>query len=210
MLAETVRAAASRFGGATVFVDPDGTPLSFAGLDVGSDAVAAGLAARGLGPGDRLVLRLPSTSRYVLAYAAAAKLAAVTAGVNPVLAAPEQDRLTELADPRLVLTDPAEVDELAAAGARLLAAGTATPPAPLPADANRPVAIGRRPGDGRDRCRRRPARRRGATHPGRAARPPGPGPGPLQAPEDVRVVTSLPLTAVHKFDRAALAAQLTP
>jgi acyl-CoA synthetase (AMP-forming)/AMP-acid ligase II len=29
-------------------------------------------------------------------------------------------------------------------------------------------------------------------------------------PEDVRVVTSLPLTAVHKLDRAALAAQLTP
>ncbi|MBL7492169.1 long-chain fatty acid--CoA ligase [Frankia sp. AgB1.9] len=141
MLADTVRAAARRFGAATAFVDPDGTPLSFAGLDDGSDAVAVGLAARGLGPGGRLVLRLPSTSRYVLAYAAAAKLAAVTAGVNPVLAAPEQDRLTELADPRLVLTDPAEVDELAAAGARLLAAGTATPPAPLPADANRPVAI---------------------------------------------------------------------
>lgn len=141
MLAETVREAARRFGPAAAFVDPDGSPLSFAALDTASDAVAAGLAARGLGPGDRLALRLPSTSRYVLAYTAAAKLAAVTAGVNPVLAAPEQDRLTELVDPRLVLTDPAEVDELASHGARLLETGAATPPPARPADATRPVAI---------------------------------------------------------------------
>ncbi|MBL7498510.1 AMP-binding protein [Frankia sp. CNm7] len=139
MLAETVREAARRFGDAAAFVDPDGTRLSFAALDAGSEAVAAGLAARGLGAGDRLVLRLASTSRYVLAYAAAAKLGAVTAGVNPVLAPPEQVRLAELADPRLVLTEPGEVDELAAFGAARREPGRA--PRPLPADDGRPVAI---------------------------------------------------------------------
>ncbi|MDT3443464.1 MULTISPECIES: class I adenylate-forming enzyme family protein [unclassified Pseudofrankia] len=141
MLAETVREAARRFGDAVAFVDPDGTRLSFAALDTGSDAVAAGLAARGLGAGDRLVLRIASTSRYVLAYAAAAKLGAVTAGVNPVLAPPEQERLAGLADPAVVLTDGAEVDELAAYGSAVLEAGSAAVPGPLPADESRPVAI---------------------------------------------------------------------
>ena len=118
MLAETVREAAIRFGDSAAFIDPDGTRLSFAALDAGSDAVAAGLAARGLGPGDRLVLRVASTSCYVIAYVTAAKLGAVTAGVNPVLAPPEQERLTALADPTVVLTDGGEIEELAAYGTR--------------------------------------------------------------------------------------------
>jgi acyl-CoA synthetase (AMP-forming)/AMP-acid ligase II len=141
MLAETVREAALRFGDAAAFVDPDGARLSFAALDEGSDAVAAGLAARGLGPGDRLVLRVVSTSRYVLAYAAAAKLGAVTAGVNPVLAPPEQERLTELAEPAVVLTGADEVDELVADGARALDTGSAEVPGALAPDDSRPVAI---------------------------------------------------------------------
>ena len=47
-----------------------------------------------------MVLRVPSDSGYVVAYAAAAKLGAITAGINPRLAPPEQEALVALADPR--------------------------------------------------------------------------------------------------------------
>lgn len=136
MLAETVREAARRFGDLVAFVDPDGRPLTYRSLDRSSDDVAAGFAARGVTPGDRVVLRLPSDTSYVVAYAAAAKLGAITAGINPRLAPPEQDALADLADPTLVLTDRAEVDSLETAGRD---AGVA--PSRLPRDPTRPVAI---------------------------------------------------------------------
>jgi len=135
MLAATVREAARRFGELVAFVDPDGSSLTYRDLDARSDRVAAGLARRGVRPGDRVVLRLPSETGYVVAYAATAKLGAVTAGVNPRLAPPEQQALVELADPAVVLTEPGEVAELAEAGRH---AGTVAPPPP---DPDRPVAI---------------------------------------------------------------------
>jgi len=139
VLSATVREAARRFGDLVAFVDPDGTPLTYRELDRRSDALATALAARGVAEGDRVVLRLPSDTRYVVAYAAAAKLGAITAGLNPLLAEPEQRALADLADPRVVLDDPAEVGELVADGeARMADAG---PPPPLPADPDRPVAI---------------------------------------------------------------------
>jgi acyl-CoA synthetase (AMP-forming)/AMP-acid ligase II len=134
MLAATVRAAARRFGPLAAFVDPDGNPLSYADLDRRSDAVAAGLVARGVRPGDRVVLRLPSDTGYVIAYAAAAKAGAITAGINPRLAPPEQETLVALADPALVLDEPADVAALAAAGD-----GRRAPV--LGPDPDRPVAI---------------------------------------------------------------------
>jgi acyl-CoA synthetase (AMP-forming)/AMP-acid ligase II len=109
VLAATVREAAQRFGDRVAFVDPDGRPLTYRQLDQRSDAAARELARRGVAEGDRVVLRLPSDTAYVIAYAAAAKLGAITAGVNPRLAPPEQDALVALADPAVVLTDPAEV-----------------------------------------------------------------------------------------------------
>ena len=137
MLASTVREAARRFGDLTAFVDPDGSSVTYGDLDRRSDAVAAALAARGVGESDRVVLRLPSDSGYVVAYAAIAKLGAVTAGINPRLAPPEQQALVGLADPALVLTDPGELAELLAAGAALVARDG--PPPSLPDDPDRPV-----------------------------------------------------------------------
>jgi acyl-CoA synthetase (AMP-forming)/AMP-acid ligase II len=132
-LAATVRAAAERFGDRIAFVDPDGSRLTYAQLDERSDAVAAGLVAAGVGLGDVALLRLPSDSRYVVAYAAAAKVGAITAGVNPRLAPPEQDAVAAVAQPALVLADPAHLDELAHP--------SATPPPPLPEDPDREVAL---------------------------------------------------------------------
>jgi acyl-CoA synthetase (AMP-forming)/AMP-acid ligase II len=134
-LAATVREAAARFGERAVMVDPDGTALTYGRLDERSALVAAGMAARGVGSGDVVVLRLPSDSRYLVAYAAAARLGAVTAGINPRLAEPEQAACQALAQPTLVLRDPEELDDLERAGRRAGAVG------PLPDDPARPVAL---------------------------------------------------------------------
>jgi acyl-CoA synthetase (AMP-forming)/AMP-acid ligase II len=139
VLAPTVREAARRFGDLAALVDPDGSVVTYRELDRRSDAVAAALATRGVGEGDRVVLRLPSDSGYVIAYAAAAKLGAVTAGINPRLAPPEQEALVALADPNVTLAEPAELAELERAGAAAVDRHGA--PAALPEDPDRPVAI---------------------------------------------------------------------
>jgi acyl-CoA synthetase (AMP-forming)/AMP-acid ligase II len=116
-------------------VPQHGPALSYAELDARSDAVAAAMAARGVREGDVIALRLPSQPPYVVAYAAAAKLGAITAGLNPRLAAREQDALVDLVAPRLVLDDEALVTELTAAGA-----ASAAPPA-IAAHPERGVAL---------------------------------------------------------------------
>jgi acyl-CoA synthetase (AMP-forming)/AMP-acid ligase II len=102
MLAGEIHAAATRFGDATVMVATDGS-LTYRTLDERSQRIAAALWRSGLRPGDRVALRLPSGTSYLLAYAAAAKLGAAVAGINSGLAPAEQDKLVELADAALVL-----------------------------------------------------------------------------------------------------------
>jgi acyl-CoA synthetase (AMP-forming)/AMP-acid ligase II len=138
VLANTVRAAARRYGERQAFVDASGVALSFRELHIRSDAVARSLLAAGVGPGNRVVLRLPSTMEYVIAYAATAKLGAVTAGINPKLAAPEQDWCEQLAQPCLVLSDTDQVRRLAADGER---ANAHLPLPELDDNPQRPVAI---------------------------------------------------------------------
>jgi acyl-CoA synthetase (AMP-forming)/AMP-acid ligase II len=56
--------------------------LTYADWDALADRVAAALAARGVARGDVVALLLPSTPLYPVAYLAAARLGAVTTGVN--------------------------------------------------------------------------------------------------------------------------------
>ena len=132
-LAEVVREAAARFGPTPAIVAADGTALTYAELHRRSLAVAAGLRSAGVGPGDVVALRLPSDIPYVLAYLGAARIGAITAGVNPRLATPEQDALVELAGASLVVGD---ADEVLA-----LEASVADRPEPLAPDPGRDVAI---------------------------------------------------------------------
>ncbi len=111
-LAATVRQAAERFGARPAFVDPDGSTLSYADLGQRSDEVAAGLLHAGVAPGDVVVLRLPSHAAYVVAYAAAAKVGAVTAGVNPRLAPPEQEAVRGAVGAAFEIDDPDQVEAL--------------------------------------------------------------------------------------------------
>jgi acyl-CoA synthetase (AMP-forming)/AMP-acid ligase II len=131
-LAATVRAAAARFGDRPAFVDPDGATLTYADLHRRSDEVAAGLVGSGIEPGDVVLLRLASDSAYVVAYAAAAKVGAIAAGVNPRLAPPEQAAVADVAGGALTLSSADEVDELRRPGPS---------PGPLLDDPDRPVAL---------------------------------------------------------------------
>jgi len=79
-----------------------GERLSYRDWDTFADRLAGGLWARGVRPGDVVALLLPSTPLYLVAYLAAARMGAVTTGINV------RYRRTEIAH------------VLARAGARLL------------------------------------------------------------------------------------------
>lgn len=90
MLPAAIQGAAVRFGDRPAIVGPGGSSVSYRALDERSDRVAATLRRNGLGEGSVIALTLPSGGDYVVAYLAAAKIGAITAGINPSLAPPEQ------------------------------------------------------------------------------------------------------------------------
>jgi len=137
----TIAEAARRFGDRTAFVTPRGWELSYRDVDRISDAVAVGLANRGVRAGDVVGLVLPPGPEYALAYAAAAKLGAVTAGVNDRLSTRERDAIVELAGPVVVVTgDDAPPAGDADSLLREFRVDGEAPPA-LPDDPDRAVAI---------------------------------------------------------------------
>jgi acyl-CoA synthetase (AMP-forming)/AMP-acid ligase II len=151
VLGRVTAEAAERFGDASCYVASDGWTVSYRDLDTISDEVAAGLLRRGVGPGDVVALVLPTMPEYMLAYVAASKIGAITAGVNARLSPPERAAVLAAARPALVLAtvdlapaghDVVEVVPAAGSAAALapLRVGGAPPP-PLPEDADRPVAI---------------------------------------------------------------------
>ena len=103
MLGELIAEAARRFGDASAYVATGGWAVSYAELDRVSDEVGAGLRARGVRPGDVVALALPALPEYPIAYLAAAKIGAITAGINPRLSPPERAAVLAVAQPRLVL-----------------------------------------------------------------------------------------------------------
>lgn len=94
--------------------------------------MAAGLSARGLGPGSVVGLTLASTSAWVVTYAAAAKVGATIAGVNPRLTPPERQACLDRAEPDLVVGHADEVEALRVTGKHL---------EPIDNEPDRPVAI---------------------------------------------------------------------
>ena len=65
MIPGVVREAARRFRDRVALVAPDGAELTYIDLFAHSEAVAAGLARRGVRPGDVVALALPSSLDYV-------------------------------------------------------------------------------------------------------------------------------------------------
>jgi acyl-CoA synthetase (AMP-forming)/AMP-acid ligase II len=175
MLGMLAADAARRFGTRVAFTgismpnggaaDPDaarppGWELTFADLDRLSDEVAAGLAARGVLPRDVVAVVLPPVPEFPVCYLGAAKLGAVTAGLDPRWQPARIDRLLDLLQPAvtivpfgnsafhdaafgtmpngtLVPVTPASRGEPVLAGLRR----DEPPPPPLPPDPVRPTVI---------------------------------------------------------------------
>ncbi len=106
MLPRITREASRRFGDATAYVAPAGWAISYAEVDRLSDRVAAGLTARGLGLGDVVALVLPPGPEYLVAYLAAAKIGAITTGINDRLAPAERDAILGTARAQFVIAAP--------------------------------------------------------------------------------------------------------
>jgi acyl-CoA synthetase (AMP-forming)/AMP-acid ligase II len=106
MIPATVAEAARRFGDRIAYVTEPGWSLTYEEIDQISDEVAAGLAREGVREGDVVALVLPPGPEYLLAYCGAAKLGAITAGVNDRLSTPERMAVLDLAEPKLIITAP--------------------------------------------------------------------------------------------------------
>lgn len=122
-LAHLIQEAARRHGGRAAFTTPGGWSLTFTDLDRQSEAVAAGLAAAGVGVGTVAALTIPSDPTYVVAFLALARLGAVTAGVNPRFTQAERARALAVVGPDLVVAPPDQ--PVTAPGATIL---TVAPP----------------------------------------------------------------------------------
>jgi malonyl-CoA/methylmalonyl-CoA synthetase len=85
----------------------DGPGLSYAELDLASARVAAELAARGVGPGDRVALQVEKSAEAVLCYLACLRRGAVCVPLNPAYTDAETAFLLRDAAPRLYVCDPA-------------------------------------------------------------------------------------------------------
>jgi len=132
MIPVTVAEAARRFGDRIAYVNEHDWSITYADIDRISDEVAGGLAREGVTEGDVVALVLPPGIEYLLFYCGAAKLGAITAGVNNRLSERERTAVLDVAQPKLTIDDVHALADLRVAGF--------TPP-PLPADPERPVAI---------------------------------------------------------------------
>ncbi len=106
MLTSAAQRAALDFGPQAAFVTPGGRSLSFEQLEQAARRVAAGLHERGLGEGSVVGLLLPSDVDYLAAYLGAARIGAVTAGVNPLLTRGEVAGCLDRLDAELVVVHP--------------------------------------------------------------------------------------------------------
>ena len=109
---------------AAVAADPDAPALtgdegtlSYAELAARSGALAAALAARGIGPEDRVAIALPRSVDAVLTILAVLRAGACYVPVDPQLPAARIESILRQADPKLTVT-PAVLAELAGDGGR--------------------------------------------------------------------------------------------
>lgn len=138
MLPETVHEAARRFTDRTAYIAPQragadwntAVRVTYADLDLISDEVAHGMIECGVQEGDRVALLLPPGLDYLVAYISAAKIGAITAGVNHRLAAQEQRTVIAAAAPQLVLVRASGDDS--AGGEQTISTGASVVAVPIP------------------------------------------------------------------------------
>jgi malonyl-CoA/methylmalonyl-CoA synthetase len=92
--------------------------LSYAALFARVDALAAGLAARGVTQGDRVAFFLGNRPEFVIAYLAVIRLGAAMVPINLAYRQREISHMLADAEPRLILTERANAPILAEMGLR--------------------------------------------------------------------------------------------
>ena len=98
--------AAARFGDAAAILFPGGRSLSFGEIDALSGRFAGGLAALGVGRGDRVLLQLPNSWEWIVAYHAIARMGAVVVPANDLLSFTEVAFIASDADPVIAILAP--------------------------------------------------------------------------------------------------------
>ncbi|MBM2616353.1 long-chain fatty acid--CoA ligase [Actinoplanes sp. LDG1-06] len=96
----------------------DGGMMTYAELDARSDAVAAALLARGVGPGDPVALQAPNIPDFPVAYYGILKTGAVVVPLNVLLRAPEVAHQLRDSEARTLITWVGVADEAARAAAK--------------------------------------------------------------------------------------------
>ncbi|MBG01422.1 MAG: AMP-dependent synthetase [Acidimicrobiaceae bacterium] len=105
MLPEVLRKTVKNFGSSSAYVSAKGQIVTYQTLDQISEEIAAWMQTQGLGEGSVIALCLPSSTEYILSYLAAAKLGAITAGVNPRFTDSERQEVLKILKPDLVLSN---------------------------------------------------------------------------------------------------------
>lgn len=153
MLTRALDRAVRRHGERAALITPAGWTVTFADLDRISGELAVGLAERGVKAGAPVVLVLPSSPEYVVAYLALARLGAVTAGISPFLGLAERQAMVSraaathvISTAALRVTDDATTSIIVEPADRLegIFAELRVPqarPEPLSPDPERPVAV---------------------------------------------------------------------
>jgi len=96
------------------FRGPDGeSTLSYAELLAEAEALAAGLAARGVAPGDRVAFFLGNRPEFVTAFLAVLRLGAAMVPINLAYRRREIAHLLADSAPRLLLSERAQGETLA-------------------------------------------------------------------------------------------------
>jgi acyl-CoA synthetase (AMP-forming)/AMP-acid ligase II len=104
LLVDAMDAVVAAFGEREAYVD--GTRrITFADWIAAADGVAAELAVRGVRPGDVVVIALPPSIDYAIAYAAIVRLGAIASGLNVRLGPREVTAICACAPPVLALVD---------------------------------------------------------------------------------------------------------
>lgn len=115
-LAVLLRESAGSFPDKVVARFPGGA-LTYADLDRRSDSLAAGLARRGIEPGDAVGLHLPNVPEFLVAYFGILKAGAVVVPMNPLLKSAEVAHQLGDSGARAVITWATFAEEAAAAAA---------------------------------------------------------------------------------------------
>ncbi len=87
------------------FLLPDGRSISYGDLEAGAGRLVALMTAKGVGPGDRVVVQTEKSPQAVMLYLACLKAGAVFTPLNTAYTAAEVDYFIGDAEPKLVVRD---------------------------------------------------------------------------------------------------------